>query len=145
MNADANQVNMLVVEDNPADVVFFREALEAMQMLAALRVVGDGEEAMRFLQRQSPFADALRPDVVVLDLNLPIMNGNEVIARMADDAALNRIPVAILTSSTSEECLCNIYPQGRCLYFTKTDDFRRLQDIVRQIAAHAKTAPKGLQ
>jgi len=130
---------MLLVEDNPADVAFFREALEAAHAPSAVHVVGDGNEALRFLRRQEPFAGAPRPDVIVLDLNLPARNGLEVLAEMAGDPGLSAIPVAILTTSTSEASVCDIYPEGRCLYFAKTDDFRRLQDIAREIAAHAET------
>ena len=131
---------ILLAEDNAADVVFFREALEDTGLEARLEVVANGEQAMRFLNRQEPFDQALRPDVFVLDLNLPVKNGQEVLVEMASDPELNTIPVAILTTSTSETCLSEVYPVGRCLYFVKTDDFKRLQEIVRQIAAHAGTA-----
>jgi chemotaxis family two-component system response regulator Rcp1 len=132
------QVIILMVEDNQADVAFFNEAVEATRTPAAVHVAGDGSEALRFLRRHTPFADAPRPDVIVMDLNLPIMNGHEVLADMASDAALRTIPVAVLTTSTSDTAVCELYPAGRCLYFSKTDDFRQLQDIVRQIAAHAR-------
>jgi CheY-like chemotaxis protein len=130
---------LLMLEDNPADVVFFREALEATGISARLEVVEDGEQAMQFLRRQNGYADAPRPDVMVLDLNVPIKNGREVMEDMAGDPALNSIPVAVLTTSTSERSICELYPSGRCLYFVKTDDFRRLQDIVREIVGHART------
>jgi CheY-like chemotaxis protein len=131
---------MLVVEDNPADVVFFREAVEAARLPSAMHVVADGSDALKFLRRQPPFADAPRPDVIVLDLNLPIKNGQEVLVEIAADPELNTIPVAVLTTSTSETCVCDLYPAGRCLYFTKTEEFKRLQEIVRKIAAHASAA-----
>jgi two-component system, chemotaxis family, response regulator Rcp1 len=131
---------MLLVEDNVADVVFFREALKSSGIQARLEVVENGEDAMRFLYRQGPFDQAPRPDVLVLDLNLPIKNGQEVLVELASDPGLSTIPVAILTTSTSETCVCEMYPPGRCLYFTKTDEFRRLQEIARQIAAHAGAA-----
>ena len=134
---------MLVVEDNPGDVVFFQAAVEAAAVPSAVVVVGDGGEAMRFLRRLPPFADAPRPAVIVLDLNLPIKNGHEVIAELVADPALSKIPVAILTTSTSEDFLCDSYPPGRCLYFSKTDDFGRLQGIVRRIADHAKSVERG--
>ena len=131
---------MLLVEDNPADVVLFREALKDTQASATMHVVGDGGDAMRFLLRQEHYADAPRPGVLVLDLNLPVMNGQQVLVEMASDPELNTIPVAILTTSTSDTCVCEIYPRGRCLYFTKSHDFNRKKDIVRQIAAHASVA-----
>jgi CheY-like chemotaxis protein len=131
---------ILVVEDNPADVVFFREAMEASRTPSTLHVVSDGGQAMRFLRRETPFSDAPRPDVIVLDLNLPVKNGQEVMREMASDPELNSLPVAVLTTSTSEAWVCDIYPQGRCMYFTKTDDFKQLQDTVLKIVAYGKTA-----
>ncbi len=131
---------MLIVEDNPADVVFFSEAVEATETPATLRVVTNGEDALRFLRRQAPFADALRPDVIVLDLNLPVKNGTEVLREMVDEPALRTIPVAILTTSNSDSHLCDAHPDGRCQYFVKTAEFEELQSIVRQIVSHARAA-----
>jgi two-component system response regulator len=131
---------MLVVEDNAGDVAFLREAVAASNTDAAMRVVNDGCDAMRFLRREAAFADAPRPDVIVLDLNLPIKSGHEVLLEIASDPDLNTIPVAVLTSSIYETCVCDKYPKGRCLYFTKTADFKRLQEIVRQIETHARKA-----
>jgi CheY-like chemotaxis protein len=130
---------MLVAEDNPADVVFLGEAVEATKTPATLEVVTNGEDAMRFLRRQAPFADAPRPDVLVLDLNLPRKSGREVLQEMAGQPALRTIPVAILTTSRSESHLCDAHPDGPCRYFTKTANFGQLQGIVRQIVAHART------
>ena len=140
MNASSlATVVMLLVEDNPADVVFLREAIEAAGVPLSVHVVSDGAEAMDFLHRESLHANAPRPDVVVLDLNLPIKKGHEVLAEMAADTELNTIPVAVLTTSTSESCVCEMYPPGRCLYFVKTDQFGKLKEIVRQITDHAAT------
>jgi CheY-like chemotaxis protein len=140
MSSANGSLVILVVEDNPGDVMLFREAIEATQTPAAVHVVGDGGDAMRFLLRQDRHAQAPRPDVIVLDLNLPVKNGQQVLVEMASDPELNTIPVAILTTSTTDHCMCDVYPKGRCLYFTKTDDFKRLQEIVKKIAAHARTA-----
>ena len=137
MDNAVSTITMLVVEDNPADVAFFREAVEAAEAPASIHVVGDGNLALQFLRRQAAYADAPRPDVIVLDLNLPIKGGQEVLAEIAADSGLNTIPVAILTTSTSERHVCDLYSRGRCLYFTKTHEFRQLQDIVRQIVNHA--------
>ena len=134
---------MLIVEDNPADVVFFREAVKAAETPAALHVVDNGADAIRFLSRQGPFAHVPRPDVVVLDLNLPVKNGKNVLEEMMAEPALRMIPVAILTTSNSESHLCGAYTSGRCLYFVKTDDFQRLQEIVGQIAV-ARQGRAGL-
>ena len=132
-----SHVAMLLVEDNPGDVLLFREALEATGLSAKVHVVEGGDEAIWFLRRQKRFVGAHRPDVVVLDLNVPTRNGREVLVEMASDPALNTIPVAVLTTSTFDAHVCGTYPRGLCLYFTKTGDFKGLQDIVRQIAAHA--------
>ena len=132
---------VLMVEDNPGDVVFFQEATEASRTPADFHIVTNGAEALQYLRQEAPFGCTLRPDVMVLDLNLPFKNGQEVMAEIGSDPAVNTIPVAILTTSTSESSICDLYPEGRCLYFTKTDDFRQLQDIVRKIAAHAERSP----
>ena len=134
-----SHIAMLLVEDNPGDVALFREALESARLAANVNVVEGGDEALDFLRRQHRFSDAPRPHVVVLDLNIPTRNGREVLLEMAADPALNTIPVVVLTTSTSDVHVSSMYPGGRCLYFTKTGDFRRLQEIVRQIAAHAGT------
>ena len=139
--SEAQSPVMLVVEDNAGDVALLKEALAASHTAAVMRVVTDGGDAMRFLRREAAFSDSPRPDVVVLDLNLPGKSGYEVLREMASDPELNTISVAILTSSAHETCLCETYPQGRCQYFTKTADFKRLQDIVRKITEHPRTAP----
>ncbi len=128
---------ILIVEDNPADVLFFQEAVEATGIAATLFVAGDGSETIHFLRRQGMHSGAPRPDVMVLDLNLPIRNGQEVLIEIMADPDLRSIPVAILTTSTSESSVCGLCPPGRCLYFTKTPHFQELQDIVLAIAAHA--------
>jgi CheY-like chemotaxis protein len=138
----AEPIVMLVVEDNPADVLFFNEAIEASNTPASVHVVWNGDEALRFLRRTPPYVEAPSPDVMVLDLNLPIKTGKEVLAEMAADPDLQQIPVAILTTSSSERFLCDSYPRGRCIYFTKTDEFSRLQKIVSEIAGHACNAKK---
>lgn len=139
MNAvNTRALVFLLVEDNPADVFMFKEAVETVQVPAVVHSVPHGQEALRFLHREAPFADAPRPDLIVLDLNLPVMSGQEMLVKMMSEPELQSIPVAILTTSTSEECVCDLCPPGRCLYFTKTDDFKLLQDIVRQIVRHAR-------
>jgi CheY-like chemotaxis protein len=131
---------MLMAEDNPADVLFFREAVKAAELAVTLHVVDNGHDAIRFLCRQGAFAEAPRPDVVVLDLNLPIKNGQNVLEEMMAEPALRTIPVAILTTSSSESHVCAIYTNGRCRYFVKTHDFGELQEIIGQIMSHARAA-----
>jgi len=136
--SDLRDIVMLVVEDNPADVVFFEEAVRANRMNAGMHVAGDGSDAMRFLRRQDPHTDAPRPDVIVLDLNVPLKSGREILAEMAADPELRTIPVAVLTTSTSESWVCDLYPPGLCKYFLKTENFQLLREIVRNIEDHAK-------
>ncbi|MCK9297013.1 MAG: response regulator [Desulfobulbaceae bacterium] len=133
---------ILLVEDNPGDVALFEEAVEVCGLPVRVHTVDHGLEALQFLRRQGPFADAPGPDVVVLDLNLPIMNGQELLAEMMADPQLQRLPVAVLTTSAFDQYVCDLCPPGRCLYFSKTDDFQLLQDIVRQIVDHAATAAR---
>ena len=140
MNAVAEtEATLLLVEDNPADVIFFKEAVEAAGLTLAIHLVEDGEAALRFLRRQGSFADAPRPDVMVLDLNLPLKTGRELLGEMVRDPALSEVPVTVLTTSTSETNVVDTYTTGRCLYFVKTHQFRKLQDIIRQIVAYAKS------
>jgi CheY-like chemotaxis protein len=137
IGSDSRSLVMLVVEDNPADVLFLEEAVEASRTPAKMHVVGDGSDAMKFLRRQAPHIGAPRPDVIVLDLNVPVKSGREVLAEMAADSELQTIPIAILTTSTSETWVCDLYPAGRCKYFNKTEQFHLLQEIVKKIADHA--------
>ncbi len=134
--SDASVV-MLVVEDNPADALFFKEAVDDAALPMRHYLVDNGRDALEFLRRQGKFADAERPDVVVLDLNIPLKNGREVLEAMAADPSLSLIPVAILTTSESEEDLVRLYPPGRCQYLVKTGDFRRLTAIAGRIHALA--------
>jgi two-component system, chemotaxis family, response regulator Rcp1 len=131
---------ILIVEDNPADVVLFTEALEDAHTPADLHGVSNGEDALRFLRQKAPFAGAPRPDVIVLDLNLPVKSGREVLAELSAEPALNGTPVAILTTSQSEADVCDTYPIGRCRYFVKTGDFIALVEIVKTILGFALAA-----
>lgn len=136
----SGEIVVLLVEDNPADVVLFEEAIQGLKQPIRLNVVEDGIDAMSFLRGRGPSVGSPRPDVVVLDLNLPRMSGQEVIQDMAADPDLVRIPVAVLTTSTSETWVCNAYPPGRCIYFVKSDNFDALQDIAGKIVLHATEA-----
>lgn len=126
---------MLLVEDNPGDVFLIREALEQSGLHVRMHVADDGQQAMDFLRRP----DMAGLDAVILDLNLPIKSGREVLAEMTADPALRRIPVAILTSSTAEEDAALQQHKEKCLFFTKTPDLTELVHIVTEI--HAFVAP----
>lgn len=128
-------VVMLVVEDNPGDVVLFTEAVEVTGLPTRLCVVNDGGSALAFLLRQDPHAGAPRPDVVVLDLNVPVRSGREVLQAMRADDTLCRIPVMILTTSTSDQDVLELYAPGPCRYEVKTPDFVKLTAIA--VRAHA--------
>jgi CheY-like chemotaxis protein len=129
----AGAVDVLLVEDDPADVMLIEEAFEQYRMLSRLHVVGDGEEALRFLRRAGEFADAPRPSLVLLDLNLPRRNGLEVLAELKADPDLLSIPVVMLTTSQAEEDIARSYLLHANAYIAKPVDFERFTHVVRQI------------
>src|SRR5947209_6705318 len=102
-------IEILLVEDDPGDVLMTREALEDSKILNNLYVVCNGEDALRFLHGEEPYADAPRPDLVLLDLNLPRVDGREVLAAVKQDEELRRIPVVVLTTSEAEEDVLRSY------------------------------------
>jgi two-component system, chemotaxis family, response regulator Rcp1 len=115
-------IQILLVEDSPADVRLTREALKNGRLLNQLHVVENGVDAMAFLRRQGRFADAPRPDIILLDLNLPLMDGREVLAQIKKDPALHAIPVVILTTSTAEQDILKTYDLHANCYITKPLD-----------------------
>jgi CheY-like chemotaxis protein len=124
---------VLLVEDDPGDVVIAREALLAGRLESRLNVVPDGVEAMMYLRRESTYVDAERPDLILLDLNLPRKDGREVLAEVKADAELRTIPVVVLTTSEAEEDVLKSYQLHANAYVTKPVDFERFVAIVRQI------------
>ncbi len=126
-------VDILLVEDNPGDVRLTREALEESPLDIELHVVRDGVEAMAFLRREGAHADAQRPDLVLLDLNLPRMDGREVLARIRADRELRRLPVVILTVSTAEEDVLRSYDLAANCYISKPIDLDEFVTVVRSI------------
>jgi CheY-like chemotaxis protein len=129
----ASGIKILLVEDNPADVVLTRENLSECKILHELHVAEDGVEALSFLRRKGPHRDAPRPDLVLLDLNLPRMDGREVLAEMKADESLRRIPVVVLTSSEAEEDVVRSYELQASAYVTKPVDLEGFGKIVRGI------------
>jgi two-component system, chemotaxis family, response regulator Rcp1 len=115
--------DILLVEDNPGDARLFKEALAMHSADANLRVVEDGEDAMRLLRGEEPFAAVHRPDLVVLDLNLPKKDGREVLAEMKGDPNLRRIPVIILTTSDADSDVNRAYDLHANCYIRKPADF----------------------
>jgi two-component system, chemotaxis family, response regulator Rcp1 len=126
-------VEVLLVEDNPGDVRLTMEALKDGKMSNRLSVVGDGEDALAFLRRQGKYADAPRPDLILLDLNLPRKDGREVLTEIKADEALRRIPVVVLTTSSAERDIFKTYELHANCYITKPVDFDQFITVVRSI------------
>ena len=126
-------VSVLLVEDDPGDVLMTREAFDDFTVDNTLHVVCDGVEAMAFLRREAPYEDATTPDLVLLDLNLPRMDGLEVLSAIKNDEALRQIPVVVLTTSEAEEDVRRSYQLHANAYVTKPVDFDRFIEVVRQI------------
>ena len=126
-------VDVLLVEDDPGDVVLIREAFEFNKVRNALHTVSDGVEALDFLHRRGPYAGAPRPDLVLLDLNLPRKDGREVLEEIKADRDLRTIPVVILTTSEAEEDILRSYDLHANAYVTKPVDFDRFIEVVRLI------------
>ena len=126
-------IQILLVEDDPGDVLITREAFAENKVRNELSVVSDGESAMRFLRREAEFAAAPRPDLILLDLNLPRKAGHEVLEEIKSDADLQRIPVVVLKTSDAEEDILRSYELNANEYVTKPVDFDRFLTVVRQI------------
>jgi CheY-like chemotaxis protein len=126
-------IDILMVEDDPGDVRLTREALKGSKLLHSLNVVEDGVAALDYLRKAPPFQHAIRPDLVLLDLNLPKKDGREVLAAMKQDEALRAIPVVILTTSQAEEDVLRAYNLNANCYVTKPVDFDQFMRIVRTI------------
>ena len=126
-------IEVLLVEDDPGDVLMTREAFTDNKVRNRLTVVSDGEEALSYLRREGPYADAVRPDLILLDLNLPRRDGREVLAEIKGDEALHSIPVVVLTTSQSDEDILRSYQLHANAYVTKPVDFDQFIKVVRQI------------
>jgi CheY-like chemotaxis protein len=126
-------VEILLVEDNPADVRLTREALRDAKVANTLHVVEDGEAAVQFLRRQGRYAGAPRPDVILLDLNLPRRSGHEILADVKADPELRSIPIVVLTTSQAEEDILTAYRLHANCYISKPVDLMQLTKVVRAI------------
>ncbi len=131
MNAEL--ISVLLVEDDPGDVMLIREAFAENKVGNVLSVVNDGVEAMKFVRGEGDYATMERPDLVLLDLNLPRKSGAEVLAEIKSDPRLTTIPVVVLTTSQAEEDVLRSYEMHANAYVTKPVDFERFGQIVRQI------------
>lgn len=135
MNGESygRSVEILLVEDNPGDVRLTQEALRGVKIRNSLSVVGDGVEAMMFLRREGEFANAPRPDIVLLDLNLPRMDGTEVLSTLKADPDLRSIPVVVLTTSQAEDDILRSYRLNANCYVSKPVDFDQFIQVVQAI------------
>ncbi|MCG8919063.1 response regulator [Actinokineospora sp. PR83] len=126
-------IDVLLVEDDDGDVLMTREAFEHYKIRNQLHVVRDGEQAVQFLRREGQYEGAPRPDLILLDLNLPRFDGRQVLAEIKADAALRLIPVVVLTTSEAEEDILRSYELHANAYVTKPVDFDRFIEVIRKI------------
>ena len=130
---NTNSIEILLVEDSPGDQRLTKEALKEGKINNNLYIVEDGEEAIAFLKKHEPFTKVPRPDLILLDLNLPKMNGQEVLKIIKADENLKRIPVVILTTSQADEDILNAYNLNANCYITKPVDFDQFIHVVNKI------------
>ena len=130
---DPRLVNVLLVEDDEGDVLMTREAFEFYQVRNPLHVVSDGEQALQFVRRTGAYADAPRPGLILLDVNLPRVSGLEVLAQLKQDPEFRPIPVVILTTSQAEEDILRSYRLHANAYVSKPVDFEQFMTAIRQI------------
>jgi CheY-like chemotaxis protein len=128
-----SEVDVLLVEDDEADALIIREAFEYYKIRNRLHVVTDGEDALRFLRKIPPYADAPRPGLILLDVNLPRRGGLEVLAELKADPEFLMLPVVMLTSSRTEEDILRSYALHANAYVSKPVDFEHFIDAIRQI------------
>jgi CheY-like chemotaxis protein len=133
VHATGQPIEILLVEDNPGDVRLTQEALKESRVLNNVSVVKDGVEAMAFLGREGKYCDACRPDLILLDLNLPKKDGREVLADVKANEDLRCIPVVVLTSSRAEEDILKTYEHHANCYITKPIDLEQFVGVVKSI------------
>lgn len=126
-------VDILLVEDDQGDVELTREGLAAGKMFVNLHTVDDGIKALRFLRREEPYADAVRPDIILLDLNLPRMDGRETLKQIKGDEQLRSIPVVVLTTSEADIDIIKCYDLGASCYISKPVGFDDFLKVVQSL------------
>lgn len=126
-------IEILLVEDNPGDVRLTREALRGAKVHNNMVVAGDGQEALSLLKQEGEYAGSTRPDLILLDLNLPLMNGFEVLDAIKDDPELKRIPVVVLTTSQAEQDIVHSYNLHANAYITKPVDLAQFVKVIKSI------------
>lgn len=133
MNMPGQPIDILLVEDDPGDELMTREAFEDNKIGNTLHVAHDGQEALDFLYRQGEYADAPRPDLILLDLNLPKYDGRQVLEKIKADPELSHIPVVVLTTSAAEEDILRSYKLHANAYVTKPVDLDQFVAAIKQI------------
>lgn len=139
---DARLIEVLMVEDNPDDVDLTREALREVKAYVNMQVASDGIQALAILRHEGKYADAPRPNLILLDLNLPRMDGRELLAEIKNDLALRRIPVVVVTTSQSEEDIFRAYDLHANSYVTKPVDLDQFIRAIRGIEGYWLTIVK---
>lgn len=129
-NSDGSPIDVLLIEDNPGDQELTREALKRGRINNTLHVVDDGEDAMAFLRQQGEYAGVVRPGLILLDLNLPKMDGREVLKQIKQDHSLKTIPVVVLTTSESERDVLQSYQLNANCYLTKPVEFKDFIEVI---------------
>jgi len=130
---ETRQIEILLVEDSPSDALMTQEAFDNSKLLNTIHVVDNGVDALAFLRREGPYTQKPRPDLILLDLNLPRMDGREVLQAVKADDDLKTIPVVVLTSSRDEEDVMKSYGLHANCYVTKPIEFDKLVEVVRSI------------
>src|SRR5579864_1053364 len=130
---ESKLIDVLLVEDDEGDVLMTREAFEYYKIRNRLHVVSDGDQALQFLRKTGPYAEAPRPGLILLDVNLPRLSGLEVLAQLKSDPDLLTIPVVMLTTSRAEEDIIRSYSLHANAFVTKPVDFEHFMDAIRQI------------
>lgn len=133
MDKELQPIEILMVEDSPTDVLLTKEALRHAKVLNHLHVVEDGVEAMAFLRKEGPFASVPRPDLILLDFNLPRKDGREVLAEIKADEDLQLIPVVVLTTSKAEEDVLKSYRLHANCYIIKPVEFGNFASVIQSI------------
>jgi len=137
---NTEKMKVLVVEDNPDDVTIIKRAMRKSDIKCELSFAFDGEEALQFLYHEGKFEDAPRPDLILLDLNLPKIGGLEVLAKIKQDNKLRRIPVIVLTISDREEDMVRAYDSGAASYMTKPVDSKDFERLIQTVQDYWKIA-----
>lgn len=132
-SSNSNAIHILLVDDNEGDILLTLEALSEARIINKISVARDGAEAIQFLNCEPPFANAEKPDLILLDINLPRMDGTEVLSIIKNDPALRRIPVIMLTTSSAEKDIMASYDNHANCYITKPVDLDRFMGVIRTV------------